>query len=88
MPLSDFSYEGPRVSNNRNHILDLLTGTKLYVRDRLHDRGKKVRSDTPFFRPNGVLPANRLIRKKTEPISVKKIIQSTEQPISIGERGK
>jgi hypothetical protein len=46
----------------------------MYLASRLHDRDRKVRNYTPFFRLNGTLPANGLIREKTEPIPVKKII--------------
>jgi hypothetical protein len=69
------SYKESRVLNDRNYILDLPTGTRLYVRDRSHDRDRKVRSDTPFFRSNEILPADGFIKKKTEPIPIKKIIQ-------------
>ena len=40
----------------------------MYVRSRLYDKDRKVRSYTPFFRLNGILPADGLIREKTEPI--------------------
>jgi hypothetical protein len=75
---NNFSYEKSRILNDRNHILDLLTGTKLRVRDRLYDRDRKVRSGMLFFRLNGILPANGFIRKKTEPIPAEKIIQLTK----------
>ena len=49
-------------------MLNLLTGTKLYVKNRLYDGNKKIRSDTPFFRPNGILPTDGLIREKVKSI--------------------
>jgi hypothetical protein len=69
-------------------MLDLSTGIRVYLISRLHDRGRKVRNYTPFFRPNGTLPANGLTRKKIKPIPTGQITQSTEQSIPIGKRGK
>jgi hypothetical protein len=74
MPPGSFSYKKSRDLNDKNHMLDLSTRTKLYLRDRLHDRNKKVRSDTPFFKSNGALPADGLTKKKTEPIPAGEII--------------
>ena len=59
--------------NSGSHVLDLPTGTRLYVKSRLHDGGRKVRSNTLFFRLNGILPTNGLIRKKIKPISIGEI---------------
>jgi hypothetical protein len=74
MPFNSFSNKGLRVLNNGNHMLDLPTGTRLYVRSRLHNGSKKVRSYTPFFRPNGILPVNGLIREKIKPILIGKTV--------------
>jgi hypothetical protein len=74
--------------NNGNHMLDLSTGTKIYVRSRLHDGDRKIRSNTPFFRPDGVLPINGLIKKKIKPVPIKKTAQSTKQPIPMEKREK
>jgi hypothetical protein len=73
MSPNNSSYKRPRVLNDRNHILNLLTGIKLYVRGRLHDRDRKIRSGTSFFRLNGILPADGFIRKKTKPIPAREI---------------
>jgi hypothetical protein len=74
MSLNDFQDLKRRNPNYENHVLDLFTGTRMYVRSRLHDRDKKIRSYTLFFKSDGILPANGFIREKTEPIPVKKII--------------
>jgi hypothetical protein len=58
------------------------------VGSQLHDKGKKIRSYTLFFRLGGILPINGFIREKTEPIPAEKIIQLTKQPIPIGKREK
>jgi hypothetical protein len=60
--------------NYRNYVLDLPTGTKMHVKSRLHDKDRKVRNYTLFFRSDGILPADGFIREKTEPIPVRKII--------------
>jgi hypothetical protein len=72
--------------NNKSHVLDLSTGIKIYVGGRLHDKDKKIRSNTPFFRLNGTLLINGLIRETTEPIPIKKITQSIKQSIFIKKR--
>jgi hypothetical protein len=74
MSPGNFSYKESRVLNDRNYILNLPTGIRLYVRNRLHDRDRKIRSDTLFFRLNEILPADGLIKKKTKPIPAEKII--------------
>ena len=74
MPFNSFSYKGSRVSNDRNHVLDLSTWTRMYVKNRLYDRNRKVRSYTLFFRPDGILPTNGFIREKIKPIPIKKTI--------------
>jgi hypothetical protein len=53
-------------------MLDLPTKIRLYVESRLHDKNKKVRNYTPFFKSDGILPANGLIREKVKPIPIKK----------------
>jgi hypothetical protein len=72
MPPNDSQSSGQRDLNNKNHMLDLSTGTRIYVRSRLHDKGKKIRNYTPFFRPDGTLPTDGLIKKTTEPIPIKR----------------
>jgi hypothetical protein len=69
-------------------VLNLPTGIKIYVRSRLHDKDRKVRSYTPFFRPDGILPADGLTKKETEPIPTEEITQLTKQSIPIGKRKK
>jgi hypothetical protein len=78
MPSDSSSYKELRDLNDKNYMLDLSAGTRLYLRNRLHDRGRKIRSCTPFFRPDGILPVNGLIRKKVKPISIRQITQLTE----------
>jgi hypothetical protein len=74
--------------NNGNHVLDLPTGIRLYLNNRLYDRDREIRSDTLFFRLDGILPANGLIKKKVKPIPTEKIARLIEQPISIKEKKK
>jgi hypothetical protein len=69
-------------------VLDLSTGIKIYVGSRLYDKDKKIRSCTLFFKPDGTLSTDGLIREKVEPIPIKKTTQLTEQPIPIEERKK
>jgi hypothetical protein len=59
--------------NSGSHVLNLPTGTKLYVRSRLYNRGRKVRNYALFFRPNGILPTNGLIKEKIKPIPTEEI---------------
>jgi hypothetical protein len=66
----------------------LPTGIRMYVESQLHDRGRKIRSYTPFFRLDGTLLTNGLIRKTAKPIPTKKTIQLIMQPIPIGEKKK
>jgi hypothetical protein len=86
--LNSSSNKKSRNPNNESHVLDLPTGTKLYVGSRLHDKNRKIRSDTLFFRPNGILPANGLTKKKVKSILIKQITQSTKQPILLKKREK
>jgi hypothetical protein len=59
--------------NNGNHVLNLLTGTRLYLGSRLYYRDRKIRSCTSFFRPDGTLFTDGFIREKVKPIPIKKI---------------
>jgi len=70
--------------NHKNHVLNLPTGTRVYVKSRLYDRDRKIRSYTLFFRPDGTLPTDGPTKEKTKSIPARKIIQSTKQPIPIG----
>jgi hypothetical protein len=74
MPFNSFSYKKPRDLNDRNHILNLSAGIRLYLRSRLYNRGRKVRSYTSFFKPDGILPTDGLIKEKIKPILIKEII--------------
>ena len=74
--------------NNENHVLDLPTGIRLYLSSRLYDKDREIRSDTLFFKLNGILPANGLTKKKVKPILTEKTARPIEQPISIEEREK
>jgi hypothetical protein len=60
----------------------------MYVGSRLYDRGRKVRSYTPFFRPDGILPANEFTREKVKPIPIGETAQLIKQSIPIKEREK
>jgi len=88
MPFSNFSYKKPRDPNDGNHILDLSARTRLHLRNKLHDRGRKVCNGTSFFRPNRILPADESAGTTAEPISTGQITQLTKQPISIREKEK
>jgi hypothetical protein len=57
--------------NYENHVLDLLTRARMYVRSRLYDKNRKICNHTPFFRPDRVLPANGSTEKTGEPILTK-----------------
>jgi hypothetical protein len=72
MPFGNSQDEGQYNPNYKDYLLDLPTGTGLYVGSRLYNKGKKVRSCTSFFRPNGILPINGLIRKKVKSILIEK----------------
>jgi hypothetical protein len=88
MPSDNFSYKELRDLNDRNYILDLSAGIRLHLRNRLHDRDRKVRSGTPFFRLNRILPADESAGTTVKSISTKQITQSIKQPIPIGKRKK
>jgi hypothetical protein len=88
MPPSNSQDPGRKNLNHGNHILDLPTGTKIHLRNRLYNKGKKVRSCAPFFRLNGILPTDGLTKETPKPIPIGKTTQSTKQPIPIGEREK
>jgi hypothetical protein len=60
--------------NNGNYVLDLPTGTRLYLDSRLYYRGRKIRSYTLFFRLDGTLPTDGFIREKVKPISIKETV--------------
>jgi hypothetical protein len=68
------SYKKSRDLNDRNYVLNLPIRIKICVRSRLHNGNKKIRSGTLFFRLNGILPANGLIKEKVKPIPTKEII--------------
>jgi hypothetical protein len=57
--------------NNKNHVLNLSTGTRMYIKRRLHNRDRKIYSYTPFFRLDGVLPADGFAGKTSESILTK-----------------
>jgi hypothetical protein len=69
-------------------MLDLSTGTRIYVRSRLYNKNKKIRSYTPFFRLDETLLTNGLTKKTAEPISIRETTQSTKQLIFIEKREK
>jgi hypothetical protein len=67
-------------------VLDLSIGIRIYVRSRLHDRDKKIRNYTLFFRPDGILLTNGFIKKTIKPISIRKTTQLTKQFIPVKKR--
>jgi hypothetical protein len=73
MPFNSSSYKKSRDLNDRNYILDLFAETKLYLRSRLYNRNRKVRSCTLFFRLNGTLLINGFIREKVKSIPIREI---------------
>jgi hypothetical protein len=56
------------------------------VGSRLYNKNKVIRSYTLFFRLNGILLTNGLIKKTIKSIPTGKTAQPTKQPISIRER--
>jgi hypothetical protein len=68
-------------------VLNLSIRARIYVRNRLYDRDRKIYSNTPFFRPDGILPANGSAGKTGKPILIKAATQLTELFIPI-ERKK
>jgi hypothetical protein len=60
--------------NYKNYVLNLFIGTRMYVKSRLYDKNRKIRNYMSFFRLNGILPADGLIKEKTELIPAEKII--------------
>jgi hypothetical protein len=78
MPPNDSQGLGRKDLNNRSHMLNLFTGIKMYMGSRLHDRDRKIRNYTSFFRLDGILPTDGLTRKTVKPISIRKTAQLTE----------
>jgi hypothetical protein len=74
--------------NYKNHVLDLFTRAKVYVKNRLYDRGRKICNYTSFFKSDGILPANESAGKTGESIPTESIIQLTRLSILIKERKK
>jgi hypothetical protein len=60
--------------NDKNHVLDLSIRARIYVKSRLHDRGRKIYNHTLFFRPDGILPANGFAEKTGKPIPTESAI--------------
>jgi hypothetical protein len=75
MPFGNSQNERQHNLNNGNYLLDLPTGIRLYVGSRLHNKDRKVRSYTPFFRLNGTLPTNGLTGKEIKSIPIGKTAQ-------------
>jgi hypothetical protein len=55
-------------------MLDLSIRAKVYVGNKLYDRGRKIYNYTPFFRPDRILPANGFVGKTGKPIPTKSAI--------------
>jgi hypothetical protein len=74
MSFDSFLNKKLRNPNDGNHVLDLLTGTRLYLGSRLYYKSRKVRSCTLFFRPDRTLPTNGFIKEKVKPVPTREII--------------
>jgi hypothetical protein len=68
IPFNDSEGPGRSDLNDGNYILNLSTRTGMCLRGRLHNKDRKVRSHTLFFRIDGALPANGFIRETVKPI--------------------
>jgi hypothetical protein len=88
MSPSDSPGSRRRDLNNGSHVLDLSIRARVYVGRRLHDRGRKICSYTPFFRPDGALPADGSAGKTSESIPTGSTTQSTGLSIPIEGRKK
>jgi hypothetical protein len=88
MSPNNSSNKKSRNLDDKNHVLDLPTGTRLYVKGQLYNKNKEIRSYTLFFRSDGILPANGLTKKKIKPIPIKETAQLTKQSIPIKKREK
>jgi hypothetical protein len=55
-------------------MLNLSTWSGMYLRGRLFNRDREIRSHTPFFRLNGTLPIDGLIKETIEPVLVRKTV--------------
>jgi hypothetical protein len=64
MPFNDFENLKRSDLNDKDYVLNLFTRIKMCLRGRLHNRGKKVRNHTSFFRVNGILPSDELTKKE------------------------
>jgi hypothetical protein len=67
---NNFLNKESRILNNENHVLDLSTGIRLYVKSRLYNGDRKIRSNTLFFRSDGILPIDGFTREKVKPIPI------------------
>jgi hypothetical protein len=64
-------------------MLDLSTGTRIYLGSRLYDKNGKVRNGTLFFKLNGVLPADGSAGKKIKSILIESITRLIGQFILV-----
>jgi hypothetical protein len=64
-------------------MLDLSTGTRIYLGSRLYDKNGKVRTGTLFFKLNGVLPADGSAGKKIKSILIESITRLIGQFILV-----
>jgi hypothetical protein len=88
MSSDDFKNIKREYPNYGNHMLDLSTRTKMYLRGQLHDKSRTIRNYTSFFKPNGALPADGFAEKTVKSILTESTTQLTGQSIPIGERKK
>jgi hypothetical protein len=72
--------------NYGSHVLNLSIRVRVYVGSRLHDRGRKVCSNTLFFRSDGVLPVDGFVGKTGKPILIKAATQLIRLSIFIEGR--
>jgi hypothetical protein len=61
-------------------MLDLFTRTRVYLRTRLYDKNREIRSYTLFFKLNGTLFINEFTEKVIKLISLKTKARSGLKP--------
>jgi hypothetical protein len=88
MSPDDSKDKGRKYSNDGNHMLDLSTGIRVYLRGQLCDRRRKVYGCALFFKLNGALPADGFAGKTVESLLIKLIIRPTGQSILVREKEK
>jgi hypothetical protein len=73
MPPNNFPGLKRKDLNNESHVLDLFIEVRMYVKNRLYDRNRKIRSCTSFFKLDKTLLINGFIKETIKPIPIKEI---------------